>query len=211
MFYLNNDTMQAYKIVTFLFVILMTTLYGCYSEEVIPGPPGPPGYDGLDGRDGLNGLDGTPGLMYEVEFSLDADNNWETFFEFPPEDEIFLEDVVLVYLLWDQEEADDGTLIDVWRSMPVSYFYDEGPLQLNFDFTAGDVKFFAEAAFPLQADQDFFDDFLARVVVVPAVAAGNARISQDSTPDYESISKWLKLPTTRQKSGTPFLKMVQNR
>ena len=205
MSYLTNIAMQPYKIITLVFVSLMSVLYGCYVEEPIPGPPGPPGYDG---RDGLDGLDGTPGLMYEVEFSLNADNNWETFYEFPPEDEIFLEDVVLVYLLWDVEEADDGTPIDVWRAMPVSYFYEEGQLQLNYDFTVGDIKIFAEAAFPLEAERDFFDNFLARVVVVPAIAANGARLDQEALRDYETVRQLLDLPETRSKQGTPFLEAM---
>lgn len=205
--------MQPYKYIFFI-ITLTSLLSGCYTEP-IPGPQGPPGYDGFDGlngRDGLPGQDGAPGtgLMYEVEFSLNAENEWQTFYDFPPQDPIYLEDVVLGYLLWDQlEPQDGGELIDVWRPLPVSYLYEEGTLQLGFDFTATDVKLYAEAAFPLDPERDVFDNFLARFVIVPANYSANARTSSPvDLEDYQAVSEWLGLPMAPAKRGTPFLEAV---
>lgn len=205
--------MQPYKYIFFL-TVLASVLTGCYTEP-IPGPQGPPGYDGFSGRDGHDGLpgqDGAPGtgLMYEVEFSLNASNEWQTFYDFPPQDPIYLEDVVLGYLLWDQiEPQDGGELIDVWRPLPVSYLYEEGTLQIGYDFTATDVKLYAEAAFLLDPERDVFDNFVARFVVVPANFSANARTSSAvNIEDYEAVSDWLDLPKSSVQRGTPFLKAV---
>ena len=211
MFHLKLNTMQLHKYkMTAFFLVLAGILQGCYVEEPIPGPQGPPGFDGRDGVDGVDGAPGT-GLMYEVDFTLNANNEWQTFYSFPPQDPIYTEDVVLVYLLWDQVEPDDGgDLIDVWRPMPVSYFYDAGQLQIGYDFSATDVRIFAEAAFPLDADKDVFDNFLARIVVVPADYSVNARTSAlVDLEDYEAVRKWLKLPNRSTKHATPFLKAVR--
>ncbi len=198
--------MKPYQYI-FLLAALASLLSGCYTEP-IPGPQGPPGFDGYNGRDGLNGLDGEPGtgLLYEVEFSLTANNEWQAFYEFPPQDPIYLEDVVLGYLLWDQVELEGGELHDVWRPLPVSYFYEEGTLQIGYDFTGSDVRLYAEAAFPLDPERDVFDNFLARFVVVPANYSANARTSTIDWKDYEAVSESLGLSIPPAKHGTPFLK-----
>ena len=207
--------MQSYnnsRIIAFL-VAVASVLSGCYGEEPIPGPQGPPGFDGARGPQGPQGPPGvsSTGLMYEVNFDLNADNEWQTFYTFPPQDPIYTEDVILVYLLWDQVETDDsGELVDVWRPMPVSYFYDEGLLQLGYDFTGSDVRLFAEAAFPLDAQKDVFEEFLARIVVVPADYSANARTGQlVDLDDYYAVSKWLKLPDYTTQHAKPFLKAVR--
>lgn len=205
--------MQPYKYFALLF-FLAGTLSGCYTEP-IPGPQGPPGFDGRDGLNGRDGLDGAPGtgLMYEVEFSLNANNEWQTFFNFPPQDPIYREDVVLAYLLWDQIESQDGSeLIDVWRPLPVTYFYEEGMLQIGYDFTATDVKLYIEAGFPLNSERDVFDNFLARIVVVPANYSNNARMSTPvDLEDYQTVSDWLGLPESSAQRGVPFLKVVSGK
>ena len=216
MFHLILDTMQPYKFRTIAFLLaLASALTGCYVEEPIPGPQGPPGYDGLPGPQGPPGRDGAPGtgLMYEVNFDLTVDNEWQSFYTFPAEDPIFTEDVVLVYLLWDQVEPDDGgDLIDVWRPMPVSYFYEAGQLQIGYDFSGSDVRIFAEAAFPLDAEQDIFEEFLARIVVVPADYSINARTSElVDLEDYEAVAQWLNLPHRPTHTATPFLQAKRKR
>ncbi len=209
MFHLTTYLMQIHRYIPI--ITLLAILSGCYPEP-IPGPQGPPGFDGYDGRDGIPGPQGAPGtgLMYEVEFSLNAKNEWQTFYEFPPQDPIYFEDVVLGYLLWDQLDPGDGSdLIDVWRPLPVSYLYEEGTLQIGYDFTATDVKLYAEAAFPLDPERDVFDGFLARFVVVPANYSANARTSSPvDLDDYEAVSEWLGLETTPVRRGTPFMKAV---
>lgn len=213
MFHLKLRTMQPHNNqLNVLLLVLASVLYGCYSDP-IPGPQGPQGPPGYDGRDGADGAPGT-GLMYEVNFELTAGNDWQAFYAFPTQDPIFREDVVLVYLLWDQVEPEGGgELMDVWRQMPVSYFYEAGQLQINYDFSVGDVRFFAEASFPLDAEQDVYEDLLARVVVVPADFAPsyNTRTEQPvDWADYNAVSYWLKLPERSvSQSVTPFSKVMR--
>ena len=212
LFHLIANLMQLHRYIPIY--SLLAILSGCYSDP-IPGPQGPPGFDGLNGRDGFDGAPGPQGapgtgLMYEVEFSLNANNEWQTFYEFPPNDPIYMEDVVLGYLLWDQIDPEDGSaLIDVWRPLPVSYLYEEGTLQIGYDFTATDVRLYAEAVFSLDPERDVFDNFLARFVVVPANYSANARTSSPvDLENYEAVSDWLGLKTTPAKHGVPFLDVV---
>jgi hypothetical protein len=195
--------MQLHRYIPIYFILAV--LSGCYSDP-IPGPQGPPGFDGAPGPQGPPGT----GLMYEVEFSLNANNEWQTFYEFPPNDPIYVEDIVLGYLLWDQIDPEDGSaLIDVWRPLPVSYLYEEGTLQIGYDFTATDVRLYTEAAFPLDPERDVFDNFLARFVVVPANYSANARTSSlVDVENYQAVSNWLGLKTTPAQRGVPFLEVV---
>ena len=210
MFHLILNTMQPYlSRVTFFLIAFATVLTGCYVEEPIPGPQGPPGYDGLQGQPGPPGASGT-GLAYFIDdFNLTADNDWQFFYQFPDQDVILESDAVLLYLLWDQVEPDDGgDLIDVWRHMPVSYFYDAGQLQINYDFSTGDVRIFVEAAFPLDAEQDVYENLAARIVVVPADYSVNARtIEPVDVKDYEAVARWLDLPHRSPQTATPFLRI----
>ncbi len=160
------------------------------------GPPGVPGPQGAPGPQGPAGAPGpeTLALMYEVEFSLNAGNKWESLFPFPAADKIYAEDVVLVYLLWEQVNA-DGKPMDVWRLMPVNYFTNAGILALNYDFTVKDVRIFAQASFALDAQRDTFKDQLARIVVVPADYSPNGRKARNiDYTDYEQVRTAFKLP-----------------
>ena len=191
--------MRPYKFAAFL-LALTSVLSGCYVEEPIPGPQGPPGFDGRDGLDGLDGAPGT-GLMYEIEFDLNAGNDWQSLYEFPLQDrdKIYREDVVLVYLLEEYIEPEDGSdPYDVWRLMPISEFSDDGQLQFNYDFSVYDVNIFLQASFPLEAAIDVFENLIARIVVVPAPQSVNARTSEAvDYEDYQAVSRWLKLPAAR--------------
>ena len=139
--------MKTYTLITCLATALL--LSGCYAEEGIPGPRGLQGPQGPEGPPGPQ----TIASIYEMEFNLDASNDWQAGFRFPDADEIYLEDVVLVYLLWEQVELDNGEFQDVWQLMPVSFFTDAGLLQMSYDFTVNDVRIFAAAGFPLDPTQ----------------------------------------------------------
>lgn len=197
--------MRTYALFTYL--ALASILSGCTFGDNEPGPQGPRGPQGPAGPSGPSGPSST-GLMYEIEFDLIADNEWQASFAFPEEDEIFLEDVVLVYLLWEQTDV-DGEVYDVWRLMPVSYFTDDGLLQINFDFTALDVVIFAEAAFDLDPQRDAFNNIVARIVVVPADFSPNAR-TDINYEDFYEVQQLYGLPEITNRSGKPFLNVTRS-
>ncbi|MEM6843182.1 MAG: collagen-like protein [Bacteroidota bacterium] len=180
----------------FIWVLGLLLLAGCSFESDAPGPVGPPG---PQGPPGIDGAPGPLGLMYEIEFDLNTTNDWQVVFAFPAQDldQILPEDVVLVYLLWEQLEADDGGFIDVWRPMPVSFFTDAGLLQINYDFTLNDVSVFAEAGFTLDAERDAYNGEIARIVVVPAEASPNvnARTESINYDDYYEVAEIYGLST----------------
>ena len=122
------------------------------------GPMGPPGADGTS----------LLGTIFEMEGDFKASNNYELFFDFPQNFEIYETDVVLVYILWEVTTV-NGKNTDVWRLLPQTRFIDDGVIQYNFDYTVNDVRVFLETTFPyedlLPAETQ---DQVFRIAVLPA-------------------------------------------
>ncbi len=143
------------KITTFL--LLLTAIFISSCE----GPMGPPGIPGEDGNTLL-------GTVFEMQGDFRASNNYELFFDFPQNFEIFETDVALVYILWDVVNV-NGTQTDVWRLLPQTVVLNDGILQYNFDYTMADVKIFLEGTtdfnqlLPAETDNQVF-----RIAVLPA-------------------------------------------
>jgi hypothetical protein len=122
------------------------------------GPVGPPGQDG----------DALIGTIFEMKGDFKASNNYQLYFNFPNNFEIYDTDVVLVYILWETTTV-NGNQTDVWRLMPQTRFIDDGVIQYNFDYTVNDVRVFLETTF------DYVDllpsetnDQIFRIAVLPA-------------------------------------------
>jgi hypothetical protein len=186
-----------------LWLLLACLLWNCKGDPGVPGPIGAPGPTGPQGPAGPQ----TVALMYERVFDLNAANQWELIYTFPANDEIYLEDVALVYLLWDQVETDNG-LLDIWRMMPVSYFNEKGILNMNFDFSAEDVRIFLEASYPLDA-QTVFEDVVARIVIVPADDSPNGRKAVVNYENFEEVKKAFGLTETHPVKGKPFMQLLR--
>ncbi len=196
--------MRPYRLSLWWIACCAILLSNCQTDNGIPGPAGLPGPPGPMGAPGPQGV----ALMYEYVFSLNDANDWQTLFNFPPNDEIYLEDVVLVYLLWDQVDT-NGELVDIWRLMPVSYFEAEGLLQVNYDFSVSDVSLFAEASFPLEGIQ--FDELVARIVVVPADFSPNARTVRTlDYEDYEAVRKAFAFLNPARSQGKSLVDIMQS-
>ena len=183
--------------------VLACICWSCKGDPGMPGATGAPGPTGPRGPAGPQ----TVALMYEREFDLNVDNKWEMIYTFPANDEIYLEDVALVYLLWDQEETANGPL-DIWRMMPVSYFNSKGILNMNFDFSAEDVRIFLEASYPLDA-QTVFTDVVARIVIVPADYSPNGRKASINYENFEEVKMAYGLKETNTVKGKPFVHMLR--
>lgn len=149
------------------------------------GPIGPPGLDGLDGRDGIDGADGVNilGTVIDIEGTFGLDNDYTIGYEFPNTVEVFEDDVVLVYLLWDQTEDGNGQAVDIWRLMPQTRILDQGLLQYNYDYTFFDVSLFLEADFDLGTLMPGdTDNQVFRIAILPA-----ERVSGKSSVDRSNI------------------------
>lgn len=165
-------------ITIFFAVIILTSCEGV---------PGPPGYDGIDGFDGETLI----GSIFEIQGDFTNQNDYILYFEFPNDFEIYDGDVVLVYILWEQAETNDGGTLDVWRLLPQTVVLDEGVLQYNFDYTLADVQIFLEGTIdlstllPAEANDQIF-----RIAVLPAAFAKNKSID---ISDLNLLMKSLKL------------------
>jgi hypothetical protein len=143
------------KFTTIVLLILAIFFSSC------EGPMGPPGIPGEDG-------DALIGTIFEFEDDFRPSNNYELFFDFPNNFEIYDTDVVLVYILWDVV-AVNGIQTDVWRLLPQTVILDEGFIQYNFDYTVNDVKIFLETTIPFNELRPAeTDDQVFRIAVMPA-------------------------------------------
>ena len=143
------------KLINLGFLLIIITLISC------EGPMGPPGVPGQDG-------DSLIGTIFEYQGDFKPSNNYELFFDFPGDFEIYDTDVVLVYILWDVIDV-NGVATDLWRLLPQTVVLDDGVLQYNFDYTVADVRFFLEGTtdfnnlLPGETDNQIF-----RIAVLPA-------------------------------------------
>jgi len=143
------------KLTSFLLLLAGITLFSC------EGPMGPPGVPGQDGTSLI-------GTVFEMQGDFRASNNYELYFDFPQNFEIYDTDVVLVYILWEVANV-NGNQTDVWRLLPQTVVLNDGVLQYNFDYTVADVKIFLEGStdfnnlLPAETDNQIF-----RIAVLPA-------------------------------------------
>ncbi len=157
------------------------------------GPMGPQGIPGPVGDPGPQGEPGEEGFTFEFVVDFEASEDFEVFIALP-DFEMLPSDAALVYLLWGTEEV-DGQTLDIWRALPQTLFLEEGLLQYNYDFTTRDVRLFLESTFPLEElGPDFTEDWVVRVVVVPALFEENGRIAGVDLTDYHAVAEHFGLP-----------------
>jgi hypothetical protein len=140
---------------------LSIILVSCVGEQ------GPPGKDG----------DTLVGSIFEITGDFKPQNNYELFFEFPSNFEIYSSDIVVVYILWDQVDGTNGKTTDIWRALPQTIVLNDGILQYNYDYTYKDVKVFLDGTvdfstlLPAEKNNQTF-----RIAVIPAAFAENKSI-----------------------------------
>lgn len=145
------------------------------------------GSDGIDGRDGLNGENGLNGLdaplpkVVETEGTFSTANDFGIRYNFGNDIEVLPTDVILVYLLWDQVDGDDGQTIDIWRLLPQTRILSQGLLIYNYEHTFVDVDIFLESDFDLGtlASGDT-DNQIFRIAVLPAETTGKSNVDRSS-------------------------------
>lgn len=143
------------------------------------GPMGPPGQDG----------DALIGSIFEMEGDFNASNEYQLFFDFPQNFEIYDTDVVLVYILWDVVNV-NGVNTDVWRALPQTLVFDQGILQYNFDYTVNDVRIFLETTMsPAELLPAETQDQIFRIAVLPADF-----VSMKSKSELNDINLLLNAP-----------------
>jgi hypothetical protein len=157
---------------TSIFALIMLMAF-----QACQGPIGPEGPQGEQGEPGVNIL----GTTYEVEVDFTAANEYTDVFNFPTRLED--SDGVLIYRLVGTEGNRD-----IWRQLPQTYFFQEGVLMYNFDFTVTDFAIFLDGPINYQnlANQWRIDQVF-RVIVIPSDFPRN-RIDFS---DYEAVTQWL--------------------
>jgi len=170
------------KPLSILCTLMVITLFSCQ------GPTGPEGPRGDQGPQGNPGADGLEGFTFEYIVDFTAPDYASTL-TFPETFQMLESDVALVYFLWGNDNG-----LDIWRQIPQTLLLNEGTLLYNFDFTMNDVLVFMEADFDMSIlGADFTDDWIVRVVVVPAQFANNGRIAGVDLSDYYAVKEYFNL------------------
>lgn len=147
-----------------LALVACFVLAGCSSDE--PGPRGPEGPRGPQGPPG----EGEIATIFEVEGDFTEDNDYSLLVHYSDftDVEVFESDVVQVYLLAGQQDDASGA-IDVWRSLPNTYYESGGTILYNYDFTFFDVNIFLDSNMELSTlGSEYTDEQVFRVAIIPA-------------------------------------------
>ena len=145
------------KTITGLFLMLLFAVFSSCEGPVGPvGPPGPPG------EPGVNIL----GSVFEIEGNFESPE-YTISFEFPDDFEIYDSDVVLVYILWSQENE-----LDIWRLLPQTQIFEDDQgnvdvVQYNYDYTVADVLIYLEGTVDEFLEGET-DNQVFRIAVLPA-------------------------------------------
>lgn len=197
--------MKMEKLIRLLFYCTLAAMVACEGPAGPEGPPGqagtpgaqgpqgqqgPPGEQGLPGEDGLDG-DAFMPLVFEVEGDFLAENDYALPFLFPDTIEVLPSDVVLVYILWEQEVGENNETLNVWRLLPHTIVLNEGILLYSFDYTIRDVMIYIDGSigFETLLPSEALDQVF-RIVVLPSVFASE---KLQDVEDYHLMMKSLKL------------------
>lgn len=143
-------------------------------------------FQACEGPEGPIGPQGEPGIVivgttYEVELDFTAAEQYSGLFEFP--ETLVDGDAVLIYRL---SAVENGR--DIWRLLPQTYFFDEGVLMYNFDYSLDDFSIFLDGAIdPTILANQWVNNQIFRVVVVPSDLP-TARVDYSN---YEAVTKML--------------------
>jgi len=158
------------KIFSIFALIGIVAFQACEGPE---GPIGPPGEPGLN----------IVGTAYEAETDFTTENDFMEILTFP--EPLVDSDAVLVYRL---SGVDNGK--DVWRLLPQTYFFDEGVLMYNFDYTVSDFSIFLDGAIDFTGlPSQWRTSQIFRIIIVPADFP-SGRIDYSN---YEGVTKMLGL------------------
>ena len=159
------------KKISLLFAFIAFSLTSCSSDE--PGPQGPPGEPGLIGT------------IFEANVDFEGDD-YSAVIPIPGNIEVYDTDVVLVYLL---EAVEDNE--DIWTPLPQTFYFDEGELVYNYNFTSDSVAIFLDGTVDLTTLSDSFTtDQIFRIVVVPA---GEVQAMGINTSNYHEVESALNI------------------
>ncbi len=159
-----------------LLLLSATVLISCEGDQ---GPPGPPG---LDGQAFFP-------LSFEqtLNFSAPDYEGFIFFDDYVNLNDVGLDDMTLVYILFDQTTDNQGNPLDVWRLLPQSLYSDFGEYQYNYDATNVDVRVFldgpASTDFNLLGPADL-ENQTFRVVILPVDFANDPNLD---VTDYNSV------------------------
>lgn len=138
---------------------------------------------GPEGARGPQGVPGPASEVFEVTTSFTATNGYESIYNLNPS--IYSSDVVLVY-----ELAGVFNGRDIWKLLPQTYYFNEGVMSYNFDFTTHDFRLFMDSTFDLTLlDPSWKEGITFRIVIVP----GYFSASDIDFSDIEAVMSELNL------------------
>ena len=162
------------KKITLLFVFIgMITLQSCTVNEV---------QDNVDN-------DTISEVFEYTNVDLTSGNGYSALLTFPYA--TYTSDMVLVYRL-----VDYGSAGDVWKLLPETYYFDDGTLDLryDFDFTRFDAELHLEGFDLAGVSNNYKLNQIFRVVIVPGFFGKNNKVNFN---DYKAVVKALKIDESK--------------
>lgn len=143
------------------------------------GDPGPPG---LDGQNSINIV----AQSFETnELDFLPENSFENTIPYPENIEILDTDMILVYLLWNEDP-------DNWRLLPQTIYTETGEFQYNFQDNFTGVSIFLDAPANFDFDTLLPGDTLNqifRVVILPVDLVNNNNID---IGNYQEVIEYIQ-------------------
>lgn len=146
--------------------------------------------EGNDGPRGPQGPAGPEAEVFEVTANFTPHSDpyfaYRAFFDLNPA--IYASDNVLVYEL---AGVDNG--LDIWKLLPQTYFFDQGIMQYNFDFSTNDFSIFIDADFNrAELSNNWTNNRIFRIVIVPGYFSKKA-LGKAKFPTYEQAVEWYNI------------------
>ncbi|HEU0138005.1 MAG TPA: hypothetical protein VFQ50_11995 [Flavobacterium sp.] len=162
------------KLFLLLAIVGMTAIQSCDGPEGPQGPPGPAG----------SSVEAEVFEIRNVNFIGDSNGFYGISYDLNPA--ILNSDMILVYRL----KAVAGNL-DVWESLPKTYYLPNGELDYNFDFTAEDIEIYLGFTSPEVLTAQYTSNQIFRVVIIPGYLSN--KVSAIDTNNFDHIKTALKL------------------
>lgn len=102
--------------------------------------------------------------MWEFGYFNFVSPDYSVVWEFPANFEVLETDIVLVYMLWGEDNFGD----DIWKPLPATVILDGGIINYSFDFTRFDVQIDMRTTNAAYFNSDWANGWVARIVLIPA-------------------------------------------
>ena len=171
------------KIISLLFLVIVSSFVGCSYQESAIGPQGPQGPQGPTGYSAESEVF----ELRNVNFELDMNNEYSIYRQLNPQ--ILLSDNILIYRM-------SGTInsqTPIWQLIPRTLYLPQGELDYDFDFSSVDFTIYAGGNYNIAATPSYLFNQTFRIVVIPGYLSNKGIQNPVNLEDYNAVIKAYKI------------------